>query len=171
MNDPILAADLMSRPVHRVTLDVTVAEAAEFLLRHGISGAPVVDAHGRPVGVFTMNDIARHVQGRMLNLPVIDPKRERALETREPIPEDMGFHFEALEGTKVADLMSFGLVTVFPQATLEEVIRSLVTQKIHRVFVISEAGELEGVITTMDVLKWMDRRFVERREASRERVA
>jgi CBS domain-containing protein len=161
MAETITAADLMSRPVHKLTGDVSVAEAAAFLLRHGISGAPVLDAHGRPAGVFTMNDIARHVQYRLLNLPTIDPSRERTLEGREPVPA--GFHFEALENTKVSELMTFGLVTVFQEATLEEVVRSMTTQKIHRVFVIDDAGKLAGVITSMDVLARLDRWFRERR--------
>lgn len=151
------ARELMVRPVRKLISDATVRDAADFLLRWGISGAPVVDAHGRWVGVFTLNDIARHVQNRLVELPVIDPKQERTLETREEIPE--GFHFEGFEDTRVGDLMTPGLYSVFPEATLEEVVRTMTGQKIHRVFVISEGGEIEGVITSMDVLKWMERRY------------
>jgi CBS domain-containing protein len=157
MNSVVIAEDLMSRPVRKLTADTPVSEAAAFLLRWGISGAPVLNEHGQPVGVFTLNDIARHVQNRLVNLPTVDPSKERTLEGREAVPR--GFHVEAFEGTTVGDLMTFGLVTVFPQATLEEVVRSMTTQKIHRVFVLSDDGELDGVITSMDVLKWMERQY------------
>jgi CBS domain-containing protein len=153
------ARELMNKPVRKVTSDAAVRDAADFLLRWGISGAPVVDGHGRWVGVFTVSDIARHVQTRLVELPVIDPKEERTLETREEIPD--GFHFEGFEDTRVGDLMTPGLYSVFPEATLEEVVRTMTAQKIHRVFVITEGGEIEGVITSMDVLRWMERRYAE----------
>jgi predicted transcriptional regulator len=154
MSGPVLAKDLMSRPVRRLTTDANVRDAADFLLRWGISGAPVEDGHGRWVGVFTMNDLARHVQERLVKLPTVDPKRERTLETREELPA--GFGFEGFEDTRVGDLMTGGLYSVFPEATIEEVVRALVAQKIHRLFVIDEKGGIEGVITTMDLLRWMD---------------
>lgn len=159
----ILAKDLMTRPVRRLTTSATARDAAEFLLRWGISGAPVEDEHGRWVGVFSLSDLARHVQDRLVKLPTIDPKRERTLETREEVPA--GFGFEGFEDTRVGDLMTGGLFSVFPEATLEEVVRALSTQKVHRLFVISDKGTLEGVITTMDVLKWMDGQLRERRAA------
>lgn len=161
--DALFAKDLMARPVRKLTALASVRDAAEFLLRWGISGAPVEDEHGRWVGVFTLNDLARHVQDRLVKLPTVDPKRERTLETREEIPD--GFGFEGFEDTRVGDLMTGGLYSVFPEATLEEVIRTLTTQKVHRVFVLSEKGTLEGVITTMDVLRWMDAKYRERRAA------
>jgi len=156
MNAPVLAGDLMSRPVRRLTTEASVRDAAEFLLRWGISGAPVEDAHGRWVGVFTMNDLARHVQDRLVKLPTVDPKRERTLETREELPE--GFGFEGFEDVRVGDLMTGGLYSVFPEATLEEVVRALVAQRVHRLFVIDEKGAIQGVITSMDVMRWMDER-------------
>ena len=158
-----LAKDLMARPVRRLTTKASVRDAAAFLLRWGISGAPVEDEHGRWVGVFSMSDLARHVQDRLVKLPTVDPKRERTLETREEIPS--GFGFEGFEDTRVGDLMTGGLYSVFPEATLEEIVRSLTVQKIHRLFVISDKGVIEGVITTMDVLRWMDGQYRERRAA------
>ena len=44
MKESILARDLMSRPVRRLTASTPVRDAAAFLLRHGISGAPVSNA-------------------------------------------------------------------------------------------------------------------------------
>lgn len=154
MNRYPLAQDLMTRPVRRLTVDATISDAAKFLLRNGISGAPVIDERGRWTGVLSLSDVARHVQDRLVTLPVVDRKRERTLQSREPIPE--GFQFEGFEHTLVQDLMTPGLYSVFPEATLAEVLRTLTTQKIHRVFVIGEEGEMLGVVTTMDVLKWME---------------
>jgi predicted transcriptional regulator len=165
MDKQPLARDLMTHPVRRITLHTGVREAAEFLLRWGISGVPVVDEHGRPVGVFTLNDLARHVQERLVHLPEVDARRERAVETGEFIPGGKGFHFEHIESTEVSELMTPGVVMVFGDAPMADVVHSMTSQKIHRVFVMSVTNELEGVITTMDVLRWLDRKGPARRRA------
>ena len=144
----LLARDVMSRPVKRLTASTPVRDAAAFLTRHGISGAPVIDARGRWIGVFTQRDLARHVQSRMVRKP-----RERTLESREPVLDAAGEPTDEFGRTPVRELMTEGMFTVFPESTLDEVVRSMLQFQIHRVFVIDDAtGELEGVITTFDVL-------------------
>ncbi len=145
----MLARDLMSRPLRRLTTASTVKDAADFMVRWKISGAPVIDEHGRWVGVFTMHDIARHIQDRLVRRK---GRVERTLENREA-PE-AGFDWQGFEKTPVAEVMSPGMVTVFPEATMDEVIRSLNSLPIHRVFVLDEkSGELLGIITTRDILR------------------
>ena len=59
-----------------------------------------------------------------------------------------------LQGEFLWKSQTEGMFTVFAESTLDEVVRSMVKFKIHRVFVIDDAtGELEGVITTLDVLE------------------
>jgi CBS domain-containing protein len=141
-----LARDLMVRPVRRVTSRASVRDAAEFLVRHGISGAPVEDEHGRWVGCFSLRDIAGAMVRSLRN-----PQAERSLEAREPAQDPDA---DTLEALQVRDLMTPGMVTVFPDSTLSEIVRTLVSAGVHRVFVIhQESGALEGVITTMDVLR------------------
>ena len=152
MKKSLLARDLMSSPVRRLTLRAPVQDAAAFLLRHGISGAPVEDEHGRWKGVFSMNDIARAVAIRLDG-----PRTERSLEGREPVPGGLPPALDELGSLQVADLMTPGMVTVFPETTLEEVVHSLLSFNVHRVFVLQEEGEaLLGVITTMDVIRRLD---------------
>jgi CBS domain-containing protein len=153
----VMARDVMSRPVRRLTVETPVPDAAAFFLRHGISGAPVTGSQGRPVGVFSLSDIARAEQRRLVR------HAERTLEAREPPPSGL----EGFEKSTVGELMTPGLFTVFPEATLDEVVRTMASQRIHRVFVISEKGDLEGVITTMDLLNWIDRKFAAQKQEDR----
>ena len=53
----IKVATIMSAPAISVPPDLTVEETAEVLLRHHISGAPVVEADGRIVGLITQSEI------------------------------------------------------------------------------------------------------------------
>src|SRR5436190_17260337 len=130
MRKAVLARDLMSGPVCQVTTDTPVRDAAAFLLRHGISGAPVIDEHGQWVGVFTQNDLARYVQDRIGAGP-----KARSLESREAVDAPFDGLPDRFGNTPVRELLSVGLFTVFPDATLEEVIHALTAFKVHRVFV------------------------------------
>ena len=144
-----LARDLMSRPVFQLTAWTPIADAAAFLLRHGISGAPVINEHGTWIGVFTQNDLARAVQVRLIR-----PEVQRTLEHREPALDVFAMPPEELRRTPVRKFMTLGLYTVFPDATKKEVVRTMTKFHIHRVFVIDEEkGNLLGVITTMDLLR------------------
>jgi len=53
----IKVADIMTREVVTVHRDWTVEEAADTLLAHKISGAPVVDDDGRLCGIITQTDL------------------------------------------------------------------------------------------------------------------
>ena len=51
--------EVMTFPVHTITEDRTVEEAARVMLEEGISGMPVQDAKGRLSGIITKSDIFR----------------------------------------------------------------------------------------------------------------
>jgi acetoin utilization protein AcuB len=53
----IKVASIMSAPAISVPPDFTIEETAELLLRHRISGAPVVDGQNRIVGIITQVEI------------------------------------------------------------------------------------------------------------------
>jgi CBS-domain-containing membrane protein len=68
----LTAADLMSRDLVLVRQDMTLRQAATLLARAQVSGAPVVDAAGRCVGVVSSTDFTR-----------------RAAAERPPVPTDL----------------------------------------------------------------------------------
>ena len=166
MRRTVLARDLMRHPVRQLMAWTPAREAAAFLLRQGISGAPVLDEHGRWVGVFTLNDLARFVRNR-----IVPRHPERTLESREAVADLSALSPDKLGDAPVRDFMTSGMFTVFPDATLDEVVHTMTAFEIHRVFVIEEKkGELLGVITTMDLLRWMDGRRSARKPRKIQRV-
>jgi predicted transcriptional regulator len=58
----VTARNLMTRPVEVIPQSMSLRSAARLLVRAGISGAPVVDAEGRCVGVLSASDIVRWAQ-------------------------------------------------------------------------------------------------------------
>lgn len=167
VREPRLARDLMSRPVRQILAATPVRDAAAFLLRHRISGAPVLDEHGRWIGVFTQNDLARYVHGQ-----IVPRMPERTLESREIVREPAPATLDAFGNAPVRDFMTPGMFTVFPDCTLDEVVHAMVTFRIHRVFVIdAKTGALEGAITSMDVMRALDGRAAGKKRAAKARRA
>jgi len=55
----IKISDIMTKDPITIPLDYTIDEAAQILLEHKLSGAPVVDDQGQVAGVITQTDIFR----------------------------------------------------------------------------------------------------------------
>ncbi len=55
--DKIKVREIMTPKVISVPPDFTIEEAAEVLLQHDISGAPVIDQRGNLVGIITRDDL------------------------------------------------------------------------------------------------------------------
>lgn len=53
MATPYYARDIMARKLVKLRPDMDVFDAIELLVKHKISGAPVIDSGGRYVGVFS----------------------------------------------------------------------------------------------------------------------
>jgi CBS domain-containing protein len=102
----------------------SAAEATHLLTGKGISAAPVIDEAGRPVGVLSQTDLLIH------------------------------YHAGAKgEKFRVRDLMTPVVFSVRPDTAAVEVVREMVSLKVHRMFVVDGAGTLVGVISALDVLR------------------
>src|SRR5207249_470931 len=99
-----------------------------FLADSDKSAAPVIDEAGHPVGVLSRTDLLIH-------------ERERLARPGAP-------------DTAVArDLMTPAVIAVAPDAPASDVLRHLVDQNVHRLFVVDGTGVLVGVITAADLLR------------------
>jgi CBS domain-containing protein len=54
--DVFTASEIMKLPVVKVTPDTSVDDAVELMLKHNLSGVPVVDSDGQLVGMFSETD-------------------------------------------------------------------------------------------------------------------
>jgi CBS-domain-containing membrane protein len=126
-------AELMTRNPLSLRESATIGEALTFLADHGISGAPVIDAAGRAIGVLTDSDVTVHA-------------RER-LSSSAATTDDPSF---------VRDIMTPTVFTLRPEAPAVALIEHLRTLNVHRIFVVDEAGLLVGVVTALDVLRHLE---------------
>ena len=153
----VKAKDVMKAPVVTLDVDVSLKEAAQTLSDGHISGAPVVDAQGRPLGVVSLFDIAVHLAG--LERPAGEPGgfyRQGRLQFGAEEAVEESSEDRAPDETTVADVMAPGLLSVRTGATLGEIVRLLDEKQIHRVFVLDAKGRLQGVVSTMDILRVLE---------------
>jgi hypothetical protein len=54
-----------------------------------------------------------------------------------------------------SDVMTPVVLTVPENASLGDAVELMATHAIHRVFVVADSGEITGVLTTMDVVRWL----------------
>lgn len=126
MNTPITAIlDRKGRHVYAVSPTMTVSDAVAEMNRHRVGSVLVLDA-GRLVGIFTERDVLRRVVGAG-----VDPTR-----------------------ALVAEVMTAGVITISPDASLEDTM-VLFTEKRCRHLPVIESGNLVGTISIGDITRWM----------------
>ncbi len=124
----MLARDVMSSPVITLRPDVPAHAAAALLASHGFTGAPVVDAEHRVIGIATEADLVRGW---------IVPEGWDVPEEREPT---------------VGEMMNPTLIAVQPDADLADVVALMLDHGIRSVPIVAD-GRLVGVVSRRDALR------------------
>ena len=146
------AADMMTMKPVSIHQNATVREAAAFLIEKDISAAPVIDDAGRPVGVLSRSDIVRYEQDPAASA-THEPEFYHIAELLCPPALRKILHVQRAEHIAVREIMTPTVISVSPEDTVLSVVAEMLAFKVHRLFVIDEAGVLVGVIGTFDVLR------------------
>jgi CBS domain-containing protein len=145
---PVIARDLMTPDVVTVTPDLSIKAFAELLVSHRISGAPVLDAAGALVGVATESDLI--FRDAAVHLPTVITLLDAYFVLGSPRKHDQELH--KLLGQTVGEIMSTDLVTVGPEATLQEMATIMHERRRHLLPVVSD-GKLIGVVGKADLVR------------------
>ena len=126
MNTPISALlERKGSALHTVSATITIAAAVTEMNRNRVGSVLVVEG-GALIGIFTERDVLRRVVGAG-----IDPKVMR-----------------------VCDVMTKGVLTVAPEATVEEVM-GIFTEKRCRHLPVMKDGQLLGMVSIGDASRWL----------------
>jgi CBS domain-containing protein len=123
----VLVKDHMTKNVVTLSPDMGIAHAAQFLIAHNISGAPVLDEHGRLVGILTERDC---------------------------MEEAMQADYHAQPGGLVSDYMSADPEFVVPEESILTLADKFINGRYHR-YPVVDSGRLVGVISRRDVMRAM----------------
>lgn len=145
------AADLMSENPISLREDATVQEAIALMTDRAFTAAPVIDESGRPVGVVTVTDILVHDREYVRYLKTEDVTVPADLEGHRSLPDDMGI--EVVDRTLVSEIMTPAVFTIRESALVGEVVRTMMSRKVHHLFVADDSGVLVGVISMGDILR------------------
>lgn len=147
------AADVMSPHVLAVQPDMSVHELAAFLTGNEISGAPVMDGHGRLLGMVSLSDIAREdAEGTRLMPDRSDPAESvRGWEDEATSDEMRELHVEGSGDALVRDIMTPAAYTVSHHTPVSMLARTMIAGRIHRLLVLRD-GAVVGIVTSLDLL-------------------
>lgn len=149
------ARDVMRTDVRTVGPDVGLADLERAFLDARVSGFPVVE-DGRLIGMVSRSDVVRQLSvEQSVGEVVSDYYRDFGIGSLEPSQPlaSVGRHLgRRLEELRVRDVMIPGLIHVAPGASLTDVARTLVSERIHRVPVV-EDGRLVGILSSVDFVR------------------
>ena len=128
---PTRLKDFATSLVAVVEPDSSALAAAQLMRRHHIGALVVVDANekSRPVGVLTDRDLVLGLMAEGL-----DP----ALFT-------------------VGDIMSVELVVANPEMDAMDAVQLMCVNRLRRLVLVNDAGQLAGIVTMEDVLELLTR--------------
>ncbi len=119
---------IMARKVCCVRGDVDASEARSRMLSRGVSGLPVVDNWGRAMGVISKSDLVEHAIG--------------------PAPS----------GRQVMDVMSPFVLSLTQDASIGQAAALMAYEGVHRVVVVDRSGYVVGLVSSLDIARWLGRR-------------
>lgn len=125
--DQLVVADLMTLDPVVVGVDDPIEEAERLMRERRVTGLPVVDPTGAPLGVISQTDVIED-GGAPLAI----------LLRRKP------------SGLRVGELMTSPAVTIADTARLVEAARLMRDNRIHRLVAVDEHGRTVGVLSASD---------------------
>jgi CBS domain-containing protein len=148
---PTTVADVMSRDPAVVRPDSPLKDAIRLLAEKRISGLPVVDDHGKLVGVISESDLMWQETG--VTPPAYIMVLDSVIYLENPARYDRELH-KAL-GQTVAEVMTKDTVTIAPDKSLREAAHLMHDRHVRRLPVVTGQGKLIGILTRGDIVRFM----------------
>jgi acetoin utilization protein AcuB len=128
----IVAQDVMSAPAVRLSEDATFQEAHDLFQHRRFRHVPVTNDQGQVLGIVSDRDLLR---GKA------DPG---AFQLRVSVDSTQ---------TAIHHFMSRPVLVAHPQAEIRGIVRVMFEEHVGAMPIVSEAGELLGIITRSDILR------------------
>lgn len=142
------AKDIMNTNVLTVSPETTIEDLGRFFIKNGVSGAPVLDDNNKIFGIVTENDLIR--QNKRLHIPTM-------LRLFDAIIPLEGFRsvedeIKRMSATRVSEICTKKVITVAPDAPLQDIATIMSEKGIHLLPVVS-SEKLVGIISKIDIIK------------------
>jgi CBS domain-containing protein len=143
----LTARDLMTADVVTISPDAPVKDAANLMVSKGISALPVVGADGKMVGIVTEADLI------MQDVRVRFPSYLSLLGGFIELGSLSRFEHEVKKAVaaSVGDMMTTDVITVGPDASVDEIATTMIDRDISRIPVV-EGDKLAGIVSKHDIV-------------------
>jgi len=140
----MLARQIMTQHVITIGADAPIADAVDAMLRHHVSGLPVVDANGDLVGIISEGDFIRRAE--------IGTEKKRGRWLSFLVGADrLAADFVHAHGRKVGDIMTTDPLTISEDTPLDELVEIMESNKVKRLPVM-RGNRMVGIVTRSDFL-------------------
>jgi len=129
MSTPV--SQLMTAGVLCVSAGLGLDVLMSLLIEHHIGGAPVVDHSGSPVGMVSKTDLVTAM-------------------SEAPVPR--------VGCAVVRDIMMPLTFATDVDAPISQAAALMAYEGVHRLPVVARTGEVVGILTTLDIVRWMAER-------------
>ena len=123
--DIVPVTAVMTRNVTCAARDLSATKLAHLMVENHIGCVPVIDEAGQPIGMVTKLDLVEQ-------LLVAQSRSETAYQLMMPIALTLG-----------------------PHATVAHAAALMAFEDIHHVPIVGEDGVLIGIISSMDIVRWL----------------
>ena len=139
------ARDIMTTPVVTIAASASVAEAADLMLTRNIRCLPVVGDDGSLAGVISEGDFLRRGE--------LGTRRARPRWLEFLVgPGKLADEYVRSSGRRVAEVMTAGVVSAAPGASLAEIVELMATHDIKNVPIL-DAGKIVGIVSRSDLMR------------------
>ena len=141
------AKDIMTQDIITVKPATTIEDLAHILIKHQISGTPVVDEDGNLIGIVTENDLIS--KNKKLHIPTI----LRLFDAFIPLGTSrLEEEIKRMAAFTVGEICTRNVVTCDEDMSIEDVATMMTEKKIHLLPVLKER-RLVGIIGKKDLIK------------------
>ena len=147
----LTARDFMTKEVITIKSDATVEELARLLIKHKISGVPVVDDKKKFIGIVTENDLIS--QNKRLHIPTVIRLFDAFIVLGSDKFEE---EIKKMTATTVAEICTKKVMSITEDTTLQEVATIMSEKNIHLLPVLRN-GLVVGIVGKADVVSAMSR--------------
>ena len=146
----LTARDIMTKEVITVQEDMTIEALGRIFIEKRISGAPVIDNKEKLVGIVTENDLVR--KNSRLHIPTV----VRIFDAFVPLggTDRVEEEIRRMSASTVSEICTRTVVTVAPDATLQDVSSLMFEKGVHLIPVL-DAGRIVGIIGKIDIIRGM----------------
>lgn len=153
---PSKVREIMNTKVLVLRPEQTVGEASQIFNDNNISGAPVVDAADRLVGIITETDILKAIKPFEKRLSMVYPSLSIMSITFKPQykERELALTLEEIKKIRVEEVMTRDICVVGPEDSIQKAVLIMNGMGINRLPVV-EGTKVVGILTRGDIIRFL----------------